>query len=246
MAKSPKSAPVKNKAPAAPASPFAALAPLRDSLRDAAGQQKQAEERERRTAAKTPAPVPQPAPSAVPMPDLTDDEWMALAFSGAKAVAGPQRVAPAAPQEALAVAAQAVVARRAVPVTTAAAVAEPDLPDWWQPGVDPQFLWALGGERPWQTRAVLSGPLEQALGQLQKACKEAMVQHHACVLVDFAGITRVAPTSGDGNRMSTGAVVRQQLQSGALAAILGYMTAKPHDGGTTALYVWLRPKLQQR
>lgn len=246
MAKSPKSAPAKTKAPAAAASPFAALAPLRDLLRDAAGQQKQAEERERRTAAKAPPPVTAPAQPTSPMPDLSDEEWMALAFSGAKAVVGPQRVAPAAPQEALAVAAQAVVARRAVPVTTAASVPEPDLPDWWQSGVDPQFLWALGGDRPWQTRAVLHGPLEQALGQLQKACKEAMVQHHACVLVDFAGITRVALTSGDGNWLSTGAVVRQQLQSGVLAAVLGYVTAKPHDGGTTALYVWLRPKLQQR
>lgn len=218
-------------------SPFAALAPLRDQLAQQAGQAKQEAERAARAAAKAAAKPAAPAvPVAVPQTaaPLSDDELLALAFSGAQRVAdGPGRVAPAA---ALAPQVAALPAQQAARL--ASARAEPDLADFWQPGVDPQFLWALGGDRPWQVRVRLSGEVTALDGQLARAVRQARVQHHACVLLDWVEVT---PPSG---ARSCGEIVRSILGSGLAGPILGYMTAKPADGGTKALYVWVRPSVQ--
>lgn len=218
-------------------SPFAALAPLRDQLAQQAGQAKQEAERAAKAAAKAAAKpvVQQPAPAAPqPAVPLSDDELLALAFSGAQRVAeGPGRVAPAA---AMAPQVSALPAQDAARL--ASARAEPDLPDFWQPGVDPQFFWALGGERPWQVRVRLSGDVTTLDGQLARAVRQARVQHHACVLIEWV---EVSPPGGS---RTCGEIVRRILSSGLAGPILGYMTAKPADGGTKALYVWVRPSVQ--
>lgn len=220
-------------------SAFAALASLRDQLAQEAGQAKQEAERAAKAAAKAaaapkPAAKEPPAFSAPATAPLSDDELLALAFSGAQRVdAGPGRVAPAAPTTPQVA---ALPAHQAVRLTTVRE--EPDLPDFWQPGVDPQFLWALGGERPWQVRVRLKGDVTTLDGQLARAVRQARVQHHACVLVDWVEVA--APAGA----RTCGEVVRDVLSSGAAGPILGYMTAKPADGGTKALYVWVRPSLQ--
>lgn len=211
-------------------SAFAALAPLRDQLAQQAGAAKQDAERAAKQASKQPVaaqPPPQP-----PQPELSDEAWLAIAMSGTQRLeAGTERVAPPLAKAPL----QAAAAQ--IDPQAAALPAEPDLPDFWQPGVDPQFLWALGGDKPWQGRSRLRGTLSLARGQLADAIKQARIQHHVCLLVDWMGVERPA-----GPRTS-GEILREVLQTGAAGPILGYRTAKPADGGTYALYVWVVPSV---
>lgn len=210
--------------PAAPHQPFKdALGGLKKAL----DQQAEADRKRAQVEAKKPPPPP-------PAPKLSDDELLALAMSGVKPLAGAQRVvANGQPTQASQRPTQAAA--------KAPILAEDDEPDWWQGEVDPAFLWSLGGERPWQKRIALQAGEPTGLGkELAAAVRMAREQHLACILLVFGGMRRDNWRTTAG---TPGATVRRLLRETLAPRVIGYMTAKPSDGGVNAIYLWVRPQL---
>ncbi|MBI5609338.1 MAG: hypothetical protein HY902_10720 [Deltaproteobacteria bacterium] len=205
---------------AAPHRPFAsALGDLKKQV--------QADERARKEEAERQARLPPPPPP--PPQELSDDELLAMAMSGVKPLAGPARVGKPAPAS--------------LPTTPNAKEPapqlgqEPDEPDWWAAKVDVAFLWSLGGDRPWQKRVQLKGCDPAALGpDIGRAIARAREQHHGCLLLAFeAGLVPLG--------LRVGTWIREYIRKHERQNVIGYMTAKPADGGTQAIYLWVRPKV---
>ena len=189
--------------------------------------QVQADDRARKVEEERKARLPPPPPP--PPQDLSDDELLAMAMSGVKPIAGPARVGKPAPASVP----QLPVAKEPAPQLGQ----EPDEPDWWAAKVDVAFLWSLGGERPWQKRVQFKGcdPLRLA-PEVTRAIVRAREQHQGCLLLAFEpGLVE------GGQRIGTW--LREFIRKHERQSVIGYMTAKPADGGTQALYLWVRPKV---
>ncbi len=205
---------------AAPHKPFAsALGDLKKQVQAQERAQKAEEERRARM----------PPPPPPPPQELSDDELLAMAMSGVKPLAGPERVGKPTPASLP----QAPQGREPAPQLGQ----EPDEPDWWSAKVDVAFLWSLGGDRPWQKRVQLKGCDPSSLGpDIARAIVRAREQHHGCLLLAFdAGLVPQG--------LRVGTWIRAYIRKDQRQNVIGYMTAKPADGGTQAIYLWVRPKV---
>lgn len=211
-----------------------APSPFRDALSGMKEQFVQAAEAQRKAEAQ--ARLKPPPPPAVVEPErspLTDEELLALALAGVRPLSGPGRVAPLPPPPQRPVLPGAEKPKGLLGLTSAE---EPDEPDWWSGDIDPSFLWALSGERPWQRTLDLHGKdVAAAERDLEAAIHASRQQKHACILV----------IHGKGLRSEgqprLGGAVRVQLRGKLKRLVLGYSTARLEHGGTGAIYVWIRP-----
>lgn len=185
------------------------------------------------------APPPQPVapPPPPPPPPLSDEELLAQAMAGVVPVdKGPARIAPA-----------RTVAQPPKKVLQAPVVedeGEPE-PDWWAGDVDPALAWATSGHslssaglgRRWQKKLDLHGlNAEAAKRALRAQLLASQQQKFLCLLV----IHGKGLGSPDGPRLA--GLVRQWLRSELKSHVIGYMQADVQDGGSGALYVFLRQK----
>lgn len=212
--------------PATP-SPFReALSGMKEQFVQAAETQRKAEAQARLK----PPPPPVAEPERSP---LSDEELLAIALAGVRPIGGPGRVAPLPPPPQRPVLAAPDRPKGLLGLTAAE---EPDEPDWWSGDVDPSFLWAMGGDRPWQQTLDLHGKdVLAAQRDVEAAVHASRQQKHVCILV----------IHGKGLRSEgqprLGGAVREQLRGKHKRLVLGYSTARQEHGGTGALYVWLRP-----
>ncbi len=212
----------------------AAPSPFRDALSGMKEQfVKQAEAQRKAEAQTRLKPPPPPAPAEPERSPLSDEELLAIALAGVKPIAGPGRVAPLPPPPQRAALATPDKPKGLVGLTP---TEEPDEPDWWSGDIDPSFLWAMAGDRPWQRTLDLHGKdVEAAQRDLEAAVHASRQQKHACILV----------IHGKGLRSEgqprLGGAVREQLRGKLKRLVLGYSTARLEHGGTGAIYVWVRP-----